>query len=184
MIEYDYIAILRSKIIMIKKIVTDWIIPILIAFVIVTLINKFLFFNISVPTGSMYPTITPGDRIAVTRIHDISKIKRGDIIVFRSQELEKTLVKRLIGLPGDKISIKSDGSVYVNDKKINEDYVSSKGTKEGEFKVPDKSYFFMGDNRAESFDSRLWKNPYISEESIMGRARFIFFPLNRIGMLK
>lgn len=167
-----------------KKIFSDWIIPAIIALIVVAFINKYLFFNINVPTQSMYPTIKPGDRIIVTRIYDKSKIQRGQIIVFRSSELGKTLVKRVIGLPGDKISIKSDGSVYVNNEKLQENYVKSVSKRTGEFNVPEKSYFFLGDNRPESFDSRLWKEPYINEKDIMGRARFVFFPFDRIGELK
>ena len=99
----------------IKKFFKDWIVPIFAALVIAVLINKFIFFNVYVPTGSMIPTINENDKILVTRIYNPEKIQRGDIIVFYSEELQETLIKRAIGLPGDHIDIK-DGVVSVNGK--------------------------------------------------------------------
>ena len=68
----------------IKKFFKDWIVPIFAALVIAVLINKFIFFNVYVPTGSMIPTINENDKILVTRIYNPEKIQRGDIIVFYS----------------------------------------------------------------------------------------------------
>ena len=162
----------------------EWAIPIISAIIIALAVNKFVFFNIVVPTGSMIPTIMPGDRILVTRVYNTEKLKRGDIIVFHSNELHEDLIKRLIGLPGDIVQRKSDGSVYVNDKKIDEKYVTNDGGPTGVFVVPKDCFLFLGDNRANSYDSRYWKQPFISKKSIMGKARFIIFPFNRIGVLK
>ncbi|NRW21330.1 signal peptidase I [Clostridium beijerinckii] len=86
--------------------IKDWIIPIFCALVIAFLLRQFVFFNVYVPTGSMIPTINLNDKILVTRIHNFDNLKRGNVIVFYSDELKETLVKRLIGLPGDKIDIK------------------------------------------------------------------------------
>lgn len=167
-----------------KKFVRDWIMPICIAFLIAFLVNKFIFFNIMVPTESMYPTIKGGDRIIVTRVYDKGNLKRGDIIVFKSEEFNEKLIKRVIGTSGDKVEIKADGTVYVNDKKIDEPYVVNNGGKTGSFKVPEDSYFFLGDNRPLSLDSRYWKQHYISKESIEGKAQIIIFPFNRFQKLK
>lgn len=168
----------------VKNFLKDWIAPIGAAIVIAFLINRFLFFQVSVPSKSMYPTIKPGDRIIVTRVYNKEKLKRGDTIVFYSDELGETLIKRLIGLPGDKIKINDNGEVYINGKKIDEPYVVYNGGKGGEYEVPKGHYFFMGDNRANSWDSRYWKESYISEEDIKGEARFIIFPFNRFGTFK
>lgn len=92
------------------------------ALVIAFLLRQFVFFNVYVPTGSMIPTINLNDKILVTRIHNFDNLKRGNVIVFYSDELKETLVKRLIGLPGDKIDIKN-GIVFVNGEKLEEDYV-------------------------------------------------------------
>jgi signal peptidase I len=167
-----------------KKIIKDWIVPIISALIIALLINKFIFFLILVPTGSMDPTIKPGDRVLVFRIYNKDNLKRGDIVVFYSDELEKPLVKRLIGLPNDEIEIKSDGSVYINNERIEEPYVINDAngiTKK--FNVPSGKYFFLGDNRANSYDSRYWDDPYISQGKIEGKAVLIVFPFNRIDLL-
>ena len=91
----------------------EWVIPIICAITIAFLVNKFLFFNVVVPTGSMIPTINENDKGLVSVIYNMDNIKRGDIIVFHSNEYNELLIKRLIGLPGDKIEIKN-GIVFVN----------------------------------------------------------------------
>lgn len=167
-----------------KKFLSDWVYPIGIAILLALVINKFVFFNITVPTESMYPTIKINDRIIVTRIHNVSKLKEGDIVVFHSDELKEELVKRLIGLPGDKIEVKEDGSVYRNGEKLDEPYLQNRGGRTGKFVVPEGSYFFLGDNRTNSLDSRWWKNPYISSDKLMGKALYTIYPFKRIGKLK
>lgn len=167
-----------------KKFIKDWIIPIAIAAVIALGINKYLFFQVSVPTESMYPTIKPGDRIIVTRIYSTESLKRGDIVVFYNEELKETLIKRLIGLPGEAVEIKENGDLYINNKKIDEPYVKKSDNRPGKYLVPKGSYFFLGDNRPSSWDARLWKQHYIPEENIKGRARLIIFPFDRMGSLK
>lgn len=168
-----------------KKIFMDWIVPIGAALIIALSINKFLFYFISVPTESMYPTIKPGDKIGVTRVYNFDKLKRGDIIVFYSNELKDMLVKRLIGLPNDKVKIDNDGNVYINGKKQNEVYVKQPGGKaDMEFEVPKHKYLFLGDNRINSLDARYWKNKFIDQNEIKGKAQFVILPLNRIGKLK
>lgn len=169
----------------VKVFIKEWVVPIIIAFILALAINKYLFFKILVPTESMYPTIKPQDRIFVTRVYHPEKLKRGDIIVFYSDELNERLVKRLIGLPGDKIDIK-DGIVYINGKKYNEPYVVNHDdyTSFETFIVPSGEYFFLGDNRPNSQDSRYWDYSYIKAKKIEGKAIFILFPFNRMGFLK
>lgn len=162
----------------------EWVIPITSAIIIAILINKFLFFNVSLPpSGSMIPTLNNYDRALVSRIYNMNNIKRGDIIVFYSQELSETLVKRLIGLPGDKIEIKN-GIVFVNGTKVEDDYVKNKDNSSGIFNVPEGKYFFLGDNRPISNDSRFWKNPYIDSSDIKGKLQFRYYPLKDFGIVK
>ena len=163
--------------------INDWVIPILGALLIAFLINKFVFFNVYVPTGSMIPTINENDKILVTRIYNTDNIKRGDIIVFYSEELGETLIKRAIGLPGDHIDIKN-GVVSVNGESLKEDYVKNNDDFEGSFDVPEGKFFFLGDNRANSNDARLWENHYIDSSEIKGKAQFRFYPFNDMGTLK
>lgn len=164
-----------------KHFIKNWVSPILVAIILATLINKFLFYNIRVPSESMYPTIKVGDRITVTRVYDKSKLKRKDIVVFYSNELKETLIKRLIGLPGDEIDIKADGQVFINGNKTDEPYVVYKEELSKQFKIPPDKYLFLGDNRASSLDSRKWENPYIDSKDIKGKAQFIIYPFKRLG---
>lgn len=148
------------------------------------LLYSYVFFVIVVPSASMYPTVKISDRIITTRIHDTSSIERGDILVFYSDELHETMVKRVIGLPNDKVEINSDGKVFVNNQKLNETYINYPDNISGSFNVPEGEYFFLGDFRAHSFDSRKWENPFIPEDKILGEAKFILFPFNRMSMLE
>lgn len=164
-----------------KKIFQDWVVPVLVAIILSILINKFLFFTVEVPSESMVPTIKINDRIVVTKIYDRKKLKRGDIVVFYSRELHDTLIKRLIGLPGDKVQVKEGGQVYINGKKIDEPYVVYPDNLEKSFTVGEDKYLFFGDNRPISKDARRWENPYIDGKDLKGKARFIIFPFRRAG---
>ena len=163
--------------------IKEWVIPIASAIIIVLLLRQFVFFNVYVPTGSMIPTIMQDDKVLVTRVHDYNSLKRGDIIVFYSDELGETLVKRLIGLPGDKVEIKN-GEVFINGEKTNQDYVKNKDQFNGRFEVPEGKYFFLGDNRPVSNDARYWKDHYIDSSKIEGKAQFVFYPFKNFGKLK
>ena len=164
-----------------KKIFLDWIAPVIIAVVLALLINKFLFFTVTVPSESMVPTIKINDKIVVTRVFDRKKLKRGDIVVFHSTELNDTLIKRLIGLPGDKVEVTEGGQVFINGEKIDEPYVVYPDVLSKSFVVGEDKYLFFGDNRAISNDARRWENPYIDGKDIKGKARFIIFPFRRAG---
>lgn len=144
---------------------------------------KYVFFTIIVPSPSMFPTIDVGDRIVTTRIHDASSIERGDILVFYSDEFRETMVKRVIGLPNDLVEIDESGKVSVNDQRLDEAYVIFPDSISGSFKVPEGKYFFLGDFRAHSLDSRKWNDPYIPEDNLLGEAKFILFPFERISKL-
>ena len=160
----------------------EWIMPVAIALLIVLFLNRFIFILITVPTGSMENTIMPGDRLYVNELFDVKGAQRGDILVFKSDELdEKRLVKRLIGLPGDEVEVKADGTVLINGEKLNEPYVTQAEIDARIFNVPENSYLFFGDNRPISYDARYWKNSYISQDKIIGKVVFRFFPFNRIG---
>lgn len=139
------------------------------------LIVKFVFFVPIVPTGSMEPTIAEHSALFALRVHDLEKLERGDIIVFTAETPElagTTLIKRLIGLPGDHVEIDENGTVTINGEVQQESYVVYQYAIPSEFDVPEGYYLFMGDNRANSMDSRYWQNPYVSGESIQGRAIF------------
>lgn len=166
------------------KEVKDWIICIIIAVIATVLINKFLIYKVYIPSSSMVPTLNKGDQLFVTKVYNPEKLKTGDIVVFYSREFKDTYIKRLIGCPGDNVKIEK-GVVYVNGKKINQDYVVyDDDTFSGEYNVPEGKYFFLGDNRPVSNDSRKWKNPFVDEDDIEGKAVLKVYPFKDFGLLK
>ncbi|WP_042439641.1 signal peptidase I [Clostridium amazonitimonense] len=166
------------------KFFTEWILPIFLALIIAGLINKFLIFKVYIPSESMLPTLKVGDQLFVTKIYNTEKIEREDIIVFYSNELEDLLIKRVIGLPGDTVEIKDDGKVFVNGEELKEEYVKHQDDRGGKFKVPENKFFFLGDNRANSKDSRWWKDPFIDKSDIKGKAQVRVYPFDRVGMVR
>jgi len=179
-----------------------------------------------IPSGSMRPTLKEGDRIVVERFSRFfTSPKRGDIMVFYPPStvlsrkplplLERltginckdiAYIKRVVGLPGDKIEVKYQDNgaayVYINDKKYEENYIKSvydyppcpvgevtpemianiNQVKCGPFYLDDDSYFMMGDNRGNSQDSRYWGT--LKRDRFVGRAVTVFWPVKRIKVLK
>ena len=155
---------------------------------IILLFNIFIF-NATIPTTSMYSTISPDDRVlGLKSAYWFDDIHRGDIVILNSIEEKKYLVKRIVGLPGDVVNIK-DGYVYINDIKLSEKYTLTQGkTEKGNInkptKVPDNCYFLLGDNRENSYDSRYWSEPFISKKAILAKVVFRYYPFDEIGILK
>ena len=127
-----------------------------------------------VPSGSMESTI-PTDSLIISwqlpYLVSDPQPQRGDVITFWNQELNKLLVKRVIGLPGEEITF-SDGFVYVNGERLEEEYLGVQGITRSEksFQVPEGCLFMLGDNRTCSTDSRYWDNPYVSVSDVRARA--------------
>lgn len=167
-----------------KSIIKEWIIDIAVVACIALLVWNFVGYGVWITSGSMIPTLEIKDRLIVTRVHNPDNLKEGDIVLFKNDEFEgETLIKRLIGLPGDKIEIK-DGVVFRNGEQLQEDYVKNNEIKNGTFQVPDNKYFFLGDNRAHSNDSRYWENPYVDESYIKGKARIKYYPIKDFEIYK
>lgn len=148
------------------------------------LIFQTFFFMASVPTGSMEATIPTGAQVVTIRTFNKENVKRGDIVVFESEELGVVLIKRCIGLPGDKIEFDGTGRVYINGQLYDEPYVWSYSDFEGSFEVPEDCYFFAGDNRGGSLDARYWDNPYIHKDFVKGKGFFVLFPFSSFGILE
>jgi signal peptidase I len=124
-------------------------------------------------SGSMEPKLMTGNTVFYNRLAYMnSEPQRGDIVVFVSREKNDLLLgKRIIGIPGDRISF-NDGCVIVNGKCIDESAYIPNGVKtycKYEFDVPDNCYFMLGDNRENSYDSRFWNNPYIEKSDLKGK---------------
>jgi signal peptidase I len=158
---------------------------VVIAVVLALVIRFFLFEPFYIPSGSMEPTLQVNDKIIVNKfVYKLGEPARGDIIVFKYPlDPSRDYIKRVIGLPGETLEIK-ESTVYVNNQPISENYLPSdiKFMDFGPVSIPDDSYFMMGDNRNNSQDSRVWGT--LSENYIVGKAFLIFWPANRMGLLK
>ncbi|MDM8535077.1 signal peptidase I [Clostridiaceae bacterium HSG29] len=171
------------------------------ALVIVGVLNVFITTTMVYST-SMYPTLIEKDLLILKKSKDI---ERGDIVSFVSeltinqndidtlniiQKLKskvgdnKSLIKRVIGLPGDSLLI-SDGKVYINGELYDEDYLNSITSGNVKIdKIPENKYFLMGDNRRVSLDSRSELVGLVDKEAIIGDVLVRIFPLNRIGVVE
>jgi len=122
-------------------------------------------------TNSMQGTLNVNDYYIENKLaYKFGKVpQRGDIVDFTFPETGELYAKRIIGLPNETILIKN-GVVYINEEPLNEQYLSSNSPGDfGPFIVPSGSYFVMGDNRNDSYDSRQWKTKYIPIENIEGK---------------
>lgn len=170
----------------IKTEIIEWVKAIVFAFVLAFLIRGYIFEPMIVPTGSMIPTIQIDDRILVNKfIYRFKDLSRGDVVVFKyPDDQHQTFVKRLIGVGGDTIEIK-DGNLYINNEKVQENYLNEPMLGEfGPYTVPENHFFMMGDNRNSSKDSRFWEHKFVPREKIIGKATYRIWPVHRIGELK
>jgi signal peptidase I len=161
-----------------------------------------------IPSGSMEPTLQINDRLIIEKIsYYFRKPERGDVVVFnptkalKAQGFHDAFIKRVIGIPGDRVEIK-DGGVYVNNHRLSEAYVAngdptlieacgnapdtSDRTPPQPFlakpvTIPKDNVLVLGDNRNNSYDGRCWG--LVSQEDVVGRASFRFWPINRTGTL-
>jgi signal peptidase I len=150
-----------------------------------------------IPSSAMEPTLhcpRPGpgceagtaDRVLVARWAPFWTPSRGQIIVFRTPRaaLEKCgeggkFIKRLIGLPGETVA-ERNGFVFIDGKPLREPYVKHRDTLSGSWHVPNGEYFFLGDNRAQSCDSRQWGG--VPGGNLVGPLVAHYWPLARIGL--
>ncbi len=158
---------------------------VLLAFIIANVIRIFIAAPFVIPTGSMEPTIMPGDRVFANRfIYRFHPPRRGDIVVFQAwQPGQPDLIKRVIALPGETIGMAADGRFTIDGKQLDESYLTpeARHTRPGgllPFTVPAKNVWVMGDNRNNSGDSRF--NGPVPYSKILGEAFAIYWPPQRI----
>jgi signal peptidase I len=179
----------------------DWLVTIAAAIAFVLVFEAEIAKPFRIPTSSMEPTLhcaKPGswclgsfsDRVIANRLaYDFGSPERGQIVVFKApqaaakcggQDGGSTFVKRLIGLPGDVVS-ERHGFVYVNGRRLTERYVdpTMRDRDSGAWRVPRGQYFFLGDDRAHSCDSRIWGT--VPRGNLIGPLVLTYWPPNRIS---
>jgi len=133
--------------------------------------------------SSMTPTLQDGEIVFSLKTETM---EQGDVIAFYYNN--KILIKRVIATPGDWVNIAQDGTVYVNDKLLEEPYLSEKAFGDADitlpYQVPDGKLFVMGDHRATSADSRHSAVGCVSPEQIVGKIVFRVWPLKQIGTVE
>ena len=177
-----------------KKEIMEWVIAIVVALALVFLIGKFVGQPYTIKGDSMDPTLKDGERVVVNIMgYKIGDVKKGNVIVFHANKKDD-YVKRVIGVPGDKVQYKKD-QLYINGKKQDEPYLNYNEKRKqveyitGTFQVKDLAnansksnvipkgkYLVLGDNREVSKDSRSFG--LIDKDQIVGKVSFRFWPLN------
>ncbi len=157
------------------------------ALVIALLVRYFIIEGYYIPSTSMEPTLVPGERVLVAKfLYRFTEPRRGDIVVFRYPiDNRKNLIKRVVGLPGERIKI-ADGKVFINGEPLTGElfhrtYYSAGYYGQGERVIPEGHYFVLGDNSANSDDSRYWG--YVPRKNILGRAFLVYWPPHRVRIL-
>ncbi len=173
-------------------IIFDLIQTLVIAGAIFVVIYAFLFRPYQVNGHSMDPTFQNGEYVLTNLVSlRLEELKRGDIIVFHAPpDKEKDYIKRIIGLPGDRVKI-LEGQVYVNGTKVDQSSFlpATVRTNSGSFLgegdevvVPEGQYFTMGDNREFSSDSREWG--FVTKQAVIGKSFFVYWPLNHMRVVR
>ena len=189
------------------RVLLDWTLTIIGAIAIVLAIKAWVVNPYRIPTSSMEPTLhcaRPGtgcearfsDRVLADRVtYHFRSPRRGEIVVFQTPKRARQVcsggsggssvfVKRLIGLPGETISEKRGGIIFVNGKKLIEPYIQpsrrTRDTRTGTWPVLKGEYFFMGDNRGDSCDSRDWGA--VPRGNLIGKVFMTYWPPNRISL--
>lgn len=158
------------------------------AVVLAMIVQQFIIRPFVVSGESMDPTLSSGDYLLIDEVtYRFNEPERGDVVVFRAPpEPTKFFIKRVIGLPGDTVSIKGKiiNITNMDNPKgftLSEDFITHESSNDITVKVPADEYFVMGDNRAGSFDSRSWGT--LPKENLRGRALLRLLPLKEIDYL-
>lgn len=172
----------------------SWVRDLTFSVLIAVVLIVFIYQPVKVEGTSMEPSLDDQERIFINKFTyelGLGQIERGDTVVFwYPGDTSKSYIKRVIGLPGDKVRIQA-GQVFVNDHPLVEDYVPKEfrdaswwpaDTRGQNRTVPSGDYFVLGDNRSQSSDSRAWG--YVPRSDIYGKAVFIYWPLDKMGRLR
>lgn len=150
-------------------------------------VNDYLVQEAIVNGVSMKPTLENSDKLLLNKLSPkFNLLKRFDVVVFDC-ESGKTFIKRIMGLPGEKIEI-SNGKVYINGTVLKDDpikeYINYSGIADSQIKLGDDEYFLLGDNRNESYDSRFIDVGLVKRKSIVGKVWLRVYPFTKFGVIK
>ncbi len=153
------------------------ILPYVLIIIAVILIRTFIITPVRVDGASMDQTLEDGQ---ILLLYKLANIDYGDIVVLDEEKEGEIIIKRIIGMPKDTVSIK-DNTVYVNDEELEEDYAYGETSDYEEITLGDDEYFILGDNRPISKDSRYF-GP-VKEDEIIGKVIFRLWPFNKFGTI-
>lgn len=138
--------------------------------------------RVRVENISMQPTLHEGEFVLVNKLaYRLGSFQRGDVVVFHyPRNPQEDYIKRLIGLPGDVVSV-GDGHVAVNNQILDEPYISAPPQYTSSWTVPEGQLFVLGDNRNQSSDSHSWG--FVPVQNVVGRALIIYWPLENLKIL-
>ncbi len=171
-----------------RRVVLEWVVVIAVVLTASVLVRTFVFQTYFIPSSSMNPTLWNGDRIIVNKLSvEFGTIHIGDIVVFKAPpdvkedcgDAAADLVKRVIGLPGDRLYSKGN-TIYVNGKPLDQNwshYVPLGPTPIAPITVAKNHYFMMGDNHAGSCDSRTWGT--VPRSDIIGKVFLKIWPISQ-----
>ncbi|MBV9300927.1 MAG: signal peptidase I [Acidobacteriaceae bacterium] len=168
--------------------VVAWFRDLMLSVLVAVLLILFLYRPVKVEGTSMMPSLYDQERLFINQFSykfGLGDIKRGDTVVFWApDDNTKSYIKRVIGVPGDTVSVE-DGYVILNGKKLAENYVPPEYRDYRSYPavvIPPGEYFVLGDHRISSNDSRAWG--LVPRDNIYGRAAFVFWPPERMGVVR
>ena len=170
----------------------EWAQSIVVALILTLIIRTYVIQAFKIPSGSMRPTLMEGDKLFVNKyIYRFHSPERGDIVVFKyPEDPKKDFIKRLVAFQDETVEIR-DGKIYVDSKVLDDSTTFGKfyyynhdpfGGPNEKIKVPKEAYYVLGDNSANSTDSRFWG--FVPKGNLVGKAIFRWWPPRKIGTLK
>ena len=170
----------------------EWGHSILVALVLTLIIRTFVMQAFKIPSGSMRPTLMEGDKLFVNKfIYRFREPQRGDIIVFKyPEDPKKDFIKRLVAFEGETVEIR-EGKIYVDGKALDDAKTFGRfyyynhdpfGGPSEKIKIPENSFYVLGDNSGNSTDSRFWG--FVPRKNLVGKAMFRWWPPKRIGAVE
>ena len=175
-----------------KREAKEWLHSIVVALLLTLVIRTYVVQAFKIPSGSMRPTLLEGDKLFVNKyVYRFEAPKRGDIIVFRyPSDPKKDFIKRLAGFGGETVEIR-DGKVTIDGKALDDPASFGKftyynhdpfGGPNESVRIPEGAYYVLGDNSANSTDSRFWG--FVPKRNVLGKAVFRWWPPNRMGRIE